>query len=243
MCSQICDIESRIGNLCVAAMFLTGKEKETFCKVIDKFGMSLADKRELLSKFTDQLSVVVGHPLLPPSSFLLPPSSPPTPTSSQLPPPPVTPPPPPSPAVPSLVSTKPPGSPPAPSSPPLSTLLQPQLLSTGETGNQAKKRKMSEPLGLFVSHALHSASLSPDTNLLVPAPGAPVDQDMDMVSSHSAHSLLSSAVDVGVWHTSDHSIEVLPKLTCILRLTANWDARLAQQRRSLLYGIAFTPFI
>jgi len=65
LCSQIGDNESRINSLHVAAMFLTGKEKEEFNKAIDKFGDFLADKRKLLSKFSDQLTAVIGQPLLP----------------------------------------------------------------------------------------------------------------------------------------------------------------------------------
>jgi hypothetical protein len=68
LCSQLSDDESKISSLRVASMFSSGEAKEGYNRMIVEFEILAADKREHLSKFTNQLAAVTGHPLLPPPS-------------------------------------------------------------------------------------------------------------------------------------------------------------------------------
>lgn len=89
--SQIGNNESKISFLCVASMFSSGKVKEDYDRATAEYERLVADKRERLSKFTNQLAAVTGIPLLPsPYPSTATPHSPPL--VSPLPPPPPTPP-------------------------------------------------------------------------------------------------------------------------------------------------------
>jgi len=231
--SQIGDDESRISSLRVAAMFSNGKPKEDFERAIADFEASAADKRERLSKFTNQLAAVTGHPLLPtpPPSTLTSHSPPSVPTPQ-----------------PASASPLPLAAPARAPAPPAGASLRISIPSSSSvsmsTPGKAKKRKVSVPLDPSTSRVTRSALSPPASTLpdLDPVPrGNLMDQDGDTVSTNSSRSLLSSTVYVGVRRISDEPNEVGSTLTCVASLREDRDARLAQRRKLSLHGAIRRP--
>lgn len=231
--SQIGNDESWISSLHVAAMFSNGKPKDDFERAIADFEMSAADKRERLSKFTNQLAVVTRHPLLPtlPPSTLTSHSPPSVPTPQLAPAPPL--------------PLAPPACAPAPPAGASLKISIPSSLSVSmSTPGKAKKRKISVPLDPSMSRVTCSALSPPASTLpdLDPVPqGNLMDQDGDTVSTNSSRSLLSSTVYVGIRRISDEPNEVGSTLTCVVSLREDHDARLAQRRKLSLCGAICHP--
>jgi hypothetical protein len=232
--SQIGDDKSWISSLCVAVMFSDGKPKEDFERAIADFEASAADKRERLLKFTNQLAVVTGHPLLPTSSPSTltshsPPSVP-TPQPALAPP---------------LPLAAPAHAPAPPAGASLKILILSSLSMSMSMPGKAKKRKVSVPLDPSTSHVMCSAASPPPASTLPdldPVPqGNPMDQDGDTVSTNSNCLLLSSTVYVGIQCISDEPNEVGSTLTCVASLREDHNARLAQQRKSSLHGAIHHP--